>query len=527
MTHANLPDPAPRVEVLPLPQSSLTDREQWTVPEQEPAPIDFAAAPPVMGRLRQFTRHASLFTLSNLASLAANGALAFVLPRILSMESYGYYRLFLLYGGFAGLLHLGFLDGVLIRWAENPATLERELKPAFRFLALEHLLLLPAVGFSALLITGSSSLALVAAVLVYVALWNWGCLGQYALQARKSFGPLSLFIVAAPVLTLGGALILHRVWRLSLVNVIACSLVANLVATFMQWRFVVDRVEPKPVTSRILRLGFHHIGLGWSILGANLIAALAVSLDRFVLSAKFPIRDFAIYSFAANALGLTYNMILSVARVVFPYLAQDVSRSGLTRAFEAGEAGVLLLWSAGLAAYFPVAWIVQHWLPAYQQSLPLIQVLMLATGFVAAVQVVHSPVLRLLRKQNLFLVGACAGLLTAGVLLMMAASSLRLIWFAWAMVGSAGAWWLVNELILQHAGVQRASRTLLQFLLWALACVVFLLCVSRQSLAVSASLYTVWLLVLGPWLWSVAARSLRLPAVSLASLLRYRNAFLG
>jgi hypothetical protein len=132
-----LPDPLPRAEALPLPQSPLTDRE-GNIPGQERIPIDFAVAPRVVGRLRQFTRHASLFTLSNLASLAANGALAFVLPRILSMESYGYYRLFLLYGGFAGLLHLGFLDGVLIRWAENPSTLESELKPAFWFLALEH-----------------------------------------------------------------------------------------------------------------------------------------------------------------------------------------------------------------------------------------------------------------------------------------------------------------------------------------------------------------------------------------------------
>ena len=151
-----------------LPQSSSTGREQWDLAEKEQLATDVAASPDpsVTGRVRQFTRHASLFTLSNLASLAANGALAFVLPRILSMENYGYYRLFLLYGGFAGLLHLGFLDGVLIRWAEHPATPQRELNPAFRFLVLQHLFLLPALGFCALLITGQSAYGLVAAILV-------------------------------------------------------------------------------------------------------------------------------------------------------------------------------------------------------------------------------------------------------------------------------------------------------------------------------------------------------------------------
>ena len=332
--------------------------------------------------------------------------------------------------------------------------------------------------------------------------------------------------MAAPVLTLTGALLLYWVWHLSLVSVIGCCLLANLVATTAQWRFVVRRVDPN-IKTRILSHGFHNIGLGWSVLAANLIAALAVSLDRFVLSAKFSIRDFAIYSFAANALGLTYNMILSVARVVFPYLAQDVSRSGLSRALEAGEAGVLLLWSAGLAAYFPVAWIVKHWLPAYQQSLPLIQILMLATGFVAAIQVLHSPFFRLLRKQNLFLVGACAGLLTAGALLKIAVISSRLTWFAWAMVASAAAWWLVNEFMLQHSGVQRMWRTLRQFVLCLTASALFLVCASRQGLAVGASLYALWLLILGPWLWNGAARPLRLPALNLTTILRYRDAFLG
>jgi O-antigen/teichoic acid export membrane protein len=64
-----------------------------------------------------------------------------------------------------------------------------------------------------------------------------------------------------------------------------------------------------------------HIRLGWSILGANLVANVLLSLDRIVLSARFSIRDFAIYSFAANALGLVYTMILSISRVVFPYLS--------------------------------------------------------------------------------------------------------------------------------------------------------------------------------------------------------------
>src|SRR5271155_2443713 len=78
-----------------------------------------ACTPAIPGRSCEssFASHLLVFSLANLVSLACNGVLTFLLPRWLSMETYGYYRLFILYGGFAGMLHFGLLDGALIRWA--------------------------------------------------------------------------------------------------------------------------------------------------------------------------------------------------------------------------------------------------------------------------------------------------------------------------------------------------------------------------------------------------------------------------
>ena len=55
-----------------------------------------------------------------LMAAAVNVAVVFVLPKLLTIEAYGYWRLFSLYAAYAGFLHLGFADGALLRWAGRP-----------------------------------------------------------------------------------------------------------------------------------------------------------------------------------------------------------------------------------------------------------------------------------------------------------------------------------------------------------------------------------------------------------------------
>ena len=75
----------------------------------------------------------------------------------------------------------------------------------------------------------------------------------------------------------------------------------------------------------------HSPGMG--VLLANAFTGVTIALDRIIVGATFPIRDFAIYAFAANALAVVNTIILSVSRVVFPYLSDGVSLETRVRAY--------------------------------------------------------------------------------------------------------------------------------------------------------------------------------------------------
>ena len=466
-------------------------------------------------RQAEFARHAIIHTLANLGTLACSGALAFVLPRFLTVDDYGYYRLFLLYGGFAGVLHLGFLDGLLIRWAARPwSRLKNELATSLAFLWIEELVMLGLVIVGAAVLTNRTLLLLTLAIGLYSVLWNWSALGQYAIQALKLFEYVSFFTILAPLLTLLSALALYPLGQLTLRNLILTCLLSQFISAGILWMFVRRRVLDSHFhLGAFWPLGRYHVRLGWSVVCANLLAMVALSLDRLVLSRGFSIRDFAIYSFAANALALTYNMILSVARVLFPYLSEGISAEARVRAYAAGEIAVLLIWAGGLASFFPIAWLIPRWLPNYIPSIALVRILMLATGLTASIHILHSTYFRVMRKQNRFLVGAFVGAVSAALLIAIGARTGQLSHFAWAMVGSALAWWLVNEFLLRDLLQHNAARIFKALGLSAACAAVFLFCANLPNLGLGLLSYSLWAVALFIVVGRPVLRQVKLPGL--------------
>ena len=53
---------------------------------------------------------------SNLISLVISMIVTFIVPKQLGVENYGYFQLYMLYANFTGFLHLGWADGLFLRY---------------------------------------------------------------------------------------------------------------------------------------------------------------------------------------------------------------------------------------------------------------------------------------------------------------------------------------------------------------------------------------------------------------------------
>jgi len=404
-------------------------------------------------RLR-FAKDVLVFGWANVICLFLNAVLTFLLPKYLSIEDFGHYRLFILYSSMAGLAHLGLLDGILVRWAERPdERIGLEIKSTFVFLLVQHVLVLaPACLILARWFRTTESLGLWLGLVAYVVVFNCSTIGQVALQARKQFDRLSFFTVVTAASLLGLLLAWKLAGRLSALTAIASYVAANLLAAIGIWRAVLRPGAGRvPHLREIGKLGIADIHLGWRILIANSLLVLVPSLDRFFVSGALSIRDFAMYAFAGNALAIVYTVAISAARVVYPYLSEGTSLESRRRAYTLGRATLLTLWSFSLTLYFPTALLV-HWiLPRYVSSLPVVRVLMINSGFVSMIHILHANYFRVSLALNQFLIGCAVGLASAVVLLTLAMRIGRLEWFAGAMTVAVVIWWATNERLLSRS----------------------------------------------------------------------------
>jgi O-antigen/teichoic acid export membrane protein len=376
---------------------------------------------------------------------AFNVLLVFLIPRLVSVEDFGYWRLFLLYASYVGFLHFGFADGALLRWAGRPMEeFHHEVGPSIKFVFWQHLALLsPACLIVALLVP--SRLKLIAIATMFFALIiNLATVLQNSLQAARRFKPVALATAAST----GAFVLLAALWELR----VTPSFRALIVLYCVSWTGVLvylwTRVRPErpPYSSdSAWSLGKACILLGWPIMLANGGLGLVQSADRIIVSLALPIRDFAKYSLASSMMFVPVTAIAAVYCVFFSHVAA-VEHEGRARVYAHASKFLLLAWSLLLPYFFVLDVFVRWFLPKYMTSLPVAGILLLGVIFLAGIQILHMSFASLYGRQRQFLFLTVGALVVSFSVALVLAIWLRsLVAVAIGQVVTLATWWLFNE----------------------------------------------------------------------------------
>ncbi len=370
------------------------------------------------------------------------GALVvFVIPRITRIDDFGHWRLFLLYVTYVGFFHMGFGEGALLSWAgKSLAEFHPQLRSCLKFQVIQHLaILLPGCLLAATLLPPDARFVAIA-MLAFALLQNTATLLQLALQAARRFRPLAV-ASAAPsgLFLLFAALSLFR-GRPDYRILIGSYFLAWSSTLGFLWKWIRPLSNSENISA--WTIGKQYIAIGWPITLANTAFSLVQTSDRFVLSSRVPIYDFAQYSLAASTMMVPLAVIAAASRAFFPHLAatekeQHPEMYGQTLRL------IVLTWAVLLPYYFAVDAFVHHFLPVYVRSLPVARILLLSVLFVAAIQILQSSVFNLYGRQRHYLfysLIAVTGSMTLAVLAVLFFHSLLLV--AAMQVVSLGVMWL-------------------------------------------------------------------------------------
>jgi O-antigen/teichoic acid export membrane protein len=389
-------------------------------------------------------------------SAVFNIVLVFLIPKIVTISDYGYWRLFLLYASYAGILHLGIADGALLRWAGKPFEEFRcEILPSMKHLFWLNLATIAPLLLLLAFVLPINLRFIAMAVLGFSLVYNLATLLQFGLQAARQFRPVAISTVAP-----FGLLLIFVVARGPFSAPSFRELVVFYVAAWgltLCWLFRKARPLPRVGTMSAAPLGKMLVWAGWPVLLANISFALVQRLDRFVVSWTAGIQNFAQYSLAGSALAVPVLAIQAVYKVLFPHLAA-VEPERRPQIYHSVSRLLLLAWVLLLPYYFVLAAFVARLLPGYLPSLPVARVLLLGIVFLADLQILHASLSYVHGRQRRFLMLTVGALLLGLALTMFSALVLHsLVALAVSEVITLGVWWISSEYSLRELSGERVA----------------------------------------------------------------------
>jgi len=343
---------------------------------------------------------------AQVVSIVLSLILVLGLPKVITIEEYGFWQLFILYNSFIGLFLLGLSDGVyLLYGGKGFKDLDpRKIKSELLFTLLSQ------IFFSViiiLLILFFQPKGVKQWVLIYssffLVIGNFITVLGFILLATDRIKEYSkaVFLEKATFLVL--IIILYIINQLNLYEIIGIFLISKLVSLRYLLNFYkgiknVKILELKDLFPVIKKDSV----FGITLMLSNLTDTFILGIGKFVIESRWDIKTFAKISLSLSAVFFFIVLITQVGLVLFPTLRKvSVSKQGEVLSISIDFFSFLLL--GFYIGYYPAIRALSSWLPAYEQGLQYLVILMPICLYEGKMQIINKTYMKVLNKQNLLL----------------------------------------------------------------------------------------------------------------------------
>ena len=332
-----------------------------------------------------FLKNIFMIMASNGILLISQILVGLVLPKLLNIDGFGNYRIFMLYGTYASLLHFGFVDGILVKFGgQNFQSLDsRTISKLFTSFFILEFCIAIIIDLLALCMFEGKYRWILCAVGIYTFFLNVETAFQFLSQAIMNFGLvarmsklqalLNTFNICVPLICI---FIFKLFSSLTYTTYITLYIAAYAVLLLVYVYIYIVKYKMLNFNLNVNRdIVYEIFKIGFPITIASQIGNIILNLDNQFVSMFFSTNIFAKYSFSYNLISLTIAIVLAISTVLFPYLNRE-TKSDLIKNYSKSMAFMLLFIYATLFSYFPIKIIITYILPQYVGSLVYLRILL-------------------------------------------------------------------------------------------------------------------------------------------------------
>lgn len=350
--------------------------------------------------LYAFIAQASSLFLSILMSL--------IVPKFLSVESYGYWQLFLFYVSYAGFFHFGLSDGIYLKLGgtkfENLD--KKDINNQFHILLFMQIIICAFIVLYSIIFVHSTDkfyILFISGFYILIANLNWflGFIFQ-ATNLTKTYSisviiDRILFIITLIVIFVFGfknyigLVILYTITRI--IALIYCIYKAKGILRFKTSDVLLS-----------LKNTFSYIKIGINLTLSSIASMLIIGIGRFFVEQKWGISEFGKFSFAISLTNFFLTFIQQISMVLFPALRQLNNPNKLKNIYISARKYLTIILPIILICYIPCKIVVGMWLPQYRISLEYLAILLPLCIFDGKMQLLSNTYMKVLRKEKQLLI---------------------------------------------------------------------------------------------------------------------------
>ena len=319
-----------------------------------------------------FIKNLSYTITSNLITLIISTLVILIIPKLIGVEEYGYWQLYLFYSSYVGFLHFGWNDGIYLRiGGEEYEKLDKKLffSQFIELLILQIVIASFFLGLIFLLKLNNDRSFILRMVAIAMVITNIRLMLLYILQSTnriKDYARIAIVDRIIYILLISCFLLLGiRDYKIMII----ADLLGKLLSLFMAM------VACKEIVFNKLTLFYStmneiilNIRIGIKLMIANIASALIIGVIRFGIERTWDVTTFGKVSLTLSISSMMMIFINAVGIIIFPILRRT-SPDRLPRIYMTIRDFLMFILLGVLIMYYPLKSLMGSWLPQYSESM--------------------------------------------------------------------------------------------------------------------------------------------------------------
>lgn len=322
-------------------------------------------------------------SITNVISFGTSFIIGFILPAILSVQDYGYYREFVLYSSFAYLLNFGYNDGIYIKYGgKSKNQINYSVLNSERLFINIFQLIIFIIMITFSQVFKKEQLFYFSFVVLSMSLVTFH---QNFLQAIGEFKSYSTIYIARSFLYIIGLIFYIYVLRIkNYTNYIWLYIISFFVLYFIYEINFTRRFKAKH--GNILSGQTILFRSGIFVLIANMSLTFVGNIGNWIINARYSIDFFAQYSFQNSLLNVILLIVNAIGMVFFNLFAKNINFKVIKLV---KKLCIFLGIIMGLG-FFIFKIIIINYLPQYTFSISLLSITFIAIPYIMMSKIIFA-----------------------------------------------------------------------------------------------------------------------------------------